>query len=324
MIDYALVLVSASQAPTHMTMNHLTLCVLYNVPVVVAITKIDSTPKDVLRFTVKRVHEMVRQVTGGKKTYDIRSETDVEVVQNKLSSIVPMVKLSSVTGENLEVLRNLLYKLPRRRFHEKKLNRGFELFVEDIFTVPGVGTVLSGFVNAGSYSKGNVVYVGPTKNGRFIKSTVKSIHAMQTPVDCVYAGHSACLAVNMTKDERKSLVRRRMFVFDKPVVQPSRTFVADIVVTKGTPVTMVKGRYEVTIHILHQRPTCRLMDFQTMDGCSNENKNEGADSKIVLRPGEMARAKFGITDGAYHLRPGMRVVLRDGGIRGVGKIVEVA
>ena len=40
MADYALLLVNASQPPTHMTMNHLRLCTACGIPTVVAITKV--------------------------------------------------------------------------------------------------------------------------------------------------------------------------------------------------------------------------------------------------------------------------------------------
>lgn len=217
-IDYALVLVSANQPPTHMTVLHLNLCVMYNMPIIVVVTKTDIAPKDVLKYTMKRVQEVVREVTRGeKKAYDMRSMNDVDVVQNNMLSLVPVVKASSVSGDGLDILKSLLYNLPRRLPHEKRIDRPFEMMVEDTFTVPGVGTVLSGFVNSGKFDKGGTIYVGPTKTGTCIKTTVKSIHIMQTTVDHVYAGHSACFAVNLSKEERKSLVRHRMFIFDKPV-----------------------------------------------------------------------------------------------------------
>ena len=321
MFDFALVLVSANQPPTHMTIHHLNLCVLYNVPVLVVVTKTDSTPEDVLKNTMKRVQDVVREATNGKMAFEVRNMKDAELVQNKISLLVPVVKVSSVSGDNLDVLKQLLYSLPRRRRHENKIKRDPEFLVESIFTVQGVGTVLSGFVNAGEYNKGGTVYVGPTKNGGYIKTVIKSIHVMQTLVDHVYAGHAACFAVTLPKEERKALVRRRMFVFDKPV-EPTKPFIADIILTKGSPVTMTKGRFSITMHVLHQRPTCRLVDFETVNGqvCAKDDE----DSEIVLRPGQTARAKFRLIHGAHFARPGMRVVLRIGGVRGVGKIVETS
>merc|ERR1740139_1844232 len=55
----------------------------------------------------------------------------------------------------------MLFNIPKRRRHESKANRPFELLVEDIFNVPGVGAVVSGFVNAGELEVGGHVHVGP-------------------------------------------------------------------------------------------------------------------------------------------------------------------
>jgi GTPase len=107
-----------------------------------------------------------------------------------------------------------------------------------------------------------------------------------------------------------------MFAFKEPV-KPTREFVANIVLTQGDPVMMIKGKYQIQIHILHQRPTCRLIDFEAV-GETTE------DSKIVLRPGQVARAKFKLMNGAYYVRPGMQIVLRDGRVRGIGNIVEAS
>lgn len=317
MSDYALIMVSAAQPPNHMTIQHLSLCRMYKVPFLVVVTKMDSTPPQVLKYTMKCIQHVVRDV--GMKAFEVRNKKDIDLVQNKMTALVPVVKVSCVTGENLNLLKTFLCNLPRRRRHETKINRPFEFLVEDIFTVQGVGIVLSGFVNAGQYHKGAPVFVGPTKTGEFIKTTVKSIHVMQTHVDQVYAGHSACLCVNLNKQERKSLARRRMFVLGKPVA-PTKTIVADIILTKGSPVTMTKGKFQVQLHILHQRPTCRLVDFE----CTVADADK-QDETIVLSPELTARApvraRFRLLHGAYYVRPGMRVVLRHGGIRGVGWIV---
>lgn len=317
MIDYGLVLVSGSQSPTCMTIYHMNLCFLHRVPVIVVVTKVDSTPPDVLKNTMKRVKDIVRD--AGKMSYEVRTHNDIDLVHNKLSSLVPVIKLSCVTGENLKLIKHLMYVLPRRRRHETKKDRPFEYLVEEIFNVQGVGTILSGFVSAGSYTKGGTLYLGPTKSGEYIKTTVKSIHVLQTLVDNVYAGHAACFAVNMTRKERKLLVRHRMVALDKPIA-PTKTFVAEIVLTKGTPVTMTKGRFQIQLHILHQRPSCRLVDIETAKGSDVFNE----DAEFVLRPGQTARATFQLVHGAHYLRPGMRVTLRDGGVRGVGWILETS
>ena len=69
-------------------------------------------------------------------------------MQNKLHAITPIISISSVTDEGLDLVHMLLSSLHKRRHHKQKVNRSCEYLVEDIFNVTGEGKVNSGFVNA--------------------------------------------------------------------------------------------------------------------------------------------------------------------------------
>ena len=105
-----------------------------------------------------------------------------------------MISTSCVTGEGIELLQKMLFTLPKRRRHERKLARSFEYLVDDIFNVPGVGSVVSGFVNAGQLSVGpnSHVYVGPMDDGTFMKTVAKSAHIARINTTSVTSGQSAC------------------------------------------------------------------------------------------------------------------------------------
>jgi len=314
MADYALVLVNASQPPTHMTMHHLNLCQSCGIPVIVVLTKVDSCPGDVFRNTKKCTSDVVR--SSGKKPFAIKNQSDIETVKDKLHALVPVVETSCVTGEGLELLQKLLYALPRRRQHEKKICRPFEFLVEDTFNVTGVGIVFSGFVNAGEWKKGDPVYFGPLKDGTYIKTVPKSAHVAQTDVDHIYAGHAAAFAVSLTKAQRKLLNRRGMYALQEPV-ELSRSFSAEICLMKGDPITMTKGQTQTTMHILHLKRPVRLVDIEATD-----SRVPSSEPELVLRPGCRARVTFAFTQGPEYVRKGMRIILRDGHVRGVGIIRE--
>jgi len=314
--DYALILVNAAQPPTHMTLQHLQVCQMCDVPVIVLLTKTDACPPLALRQSQQRVQNMIRSSMSNKKAYATRNQEDVDMVQNKLHALVPVLQVSCVTGEGLDVLRRLLFTIPRRRLHETKKGRALEFNVHDVFNVTGVGTVLSGFVNCGQYKRGDTVYVGPLRNGDYIKTVAKSLHVAQTSVDEVFAGHSACFAVSLSKAERRLLSRKGMVIVESPVPL-SRSFVAEISLVRGDPVTMVKGRSQMIAHILHLKCAVRMVDFEILD-CGLIVDNDGS----VLRPGQRARVKFSFSARPQFIRAGMRVILRDGHVRGIGKIKE--
>ena len=293
MADYALVFVNASQGVTYMTNHHLSLCQMCGIPVIVVITKVDSAPADVLRHTRSTVAAAIRSSNIGKSRFAVRKTADIAHVKDKIHAVTPVLDVSCVSGEGLDLLREILKSLPKRRMHSKKINRSFEFLLEEVFNVTGVGMVLSGFVNAGKVKRGDVVCAGPLSGGSFIRTTVKSIHVAQTPVDEAWAGHSACFAVSMTKKQRNMLSRKGTVILSEPMQESAVGFTADICLATGDSVTMVKGQTQTTMHILHSKQSCRLEDFEIVDDCGMMESFD----KSVLRPGQRAIARFKFLQG---------------------------
>lgn len=247
------------------------------------------------------------------------------------------------------------------------MKRPFEFLIEEVFNVKGIGHVLSGFVFSGSYRKGEPLFIGPMKDGTYAKATVRSIHVAQTDVDHTYAGHSACLAISLAKTQRFALTRGGMrqmmkgMVAVKEVPNPPaiRSFKADLVMLRGEPVTVTKGQFNATAHILHLKQSVKVIDFSHSNPANTvdlKHGRVGTSTALVMRPGDQARVTFQTVGGAvvrpnqcwlrmcqiflsfrltfssvirlshYHqyIRKGMRILLRDGHVRAVGVIVETA
>lgn len=184
---------------------------------------------------------------------------------------------------------------------QKKAKRPFEFLIEDVFNVKGVGTVISGFVNAGTYQKGDPLYVGPMKDGTYSIASVRSIHVSQTVVDCTYAGHSACFALSgLTKSQRRGLSKGLVALTKLPDPQTVKAFKAEIAMLRGDPVTATKGTYRTTAHILHLKKPVKLIDIQNNAhagggfGSATAARN---DSTLLLRPGDQACATFKFLNG---------------------------
>merc|ERR1719491_808841 len=144
-----------------MTQQHLNLCCSYGIPVVVVFTKVDGCPDHALANSRKELAKLLKSPEVGKRPFPVRTEADVATCVGKLHALAPTLDVSCVTGSGLDLLRCLLNSLPKRRRHERKVGRPFEFLVEDVFNdVPGVGCVVSGFVNAGELSVGSYVWVG--------------------------------------------------------------------------------------------------------------------------------------------------------------------
>mmetsp|Transcript_19672 Transcript_19672/g.41257 ORF Transcript_19672/g.41257 Transcript_19672/m.41257 type:complete len:770 (+) Transcript_19672:94-2403(+) len=326
MADYGLILVNSRHPPTHMTQHHLNLCCSYGIPVIVVFTKVDGCPDHALATSKKELAKLLKSPDIGRRPFAVKNEADVDTCVGKLQVLAPMLDISCVTGEGLPLLRKLLFGLPKRRRHEKKVNRPFELLIEDVFNnVPGVGSVVSGFVNAGELTVGTTqVYVGPTDDGTFLKTVAKSAHIARINTTRITAGQSATLAFSLNKEMRKKLRRGMVVVKDNPT--STRQFDAEICVLKGEGTT-IRESYQAYVHILNVRQTAFARNIEIVNnnalGLPPSHGAKHDSEGIVLRPGSRAKVRFEFAKRPEYLRPGMRMLFRDGRVRGVGIVTGI-
>ncbi len=119
--DYCLIMVGANMGMTQMTREHMIICLMHRIPMIIIFTKIDISPEHI---TKKNIAEMTKLLTGGgvsKTPYLIKDKRDVINCCHNISSgvIVPILQTSNVTGENLDLLKTMLNCLPpRTNYHE--------------------------------------------------------------------------------------------------------------------------------------------------------------------------------------------------------------
>jgi GTPase len=298
MADYGLILVNSRHPPTHMTQHHLNLCCSFGIPVIVVFTKADNCPEHAFKTSKQEVIKMLRSPEIGKTPFAVRNEQDVATCMDKLHTLAPIIETSCVNGQGIDLLQKMLFSLPKRRRHENKVNRPFEFLVEDIFNVPGVGAVVSGFVNAGELTVGSNahVYVGPIDDGTFLKTVAKSAHIARINTSHVTSGQSACLAFALSKDVRKKLRRGMVVLQESPT--STREFDAEICVIKGEGTT-IRRSYQAYVHILNVRQSAFARDIQIVNHNAvglppshAATADEEVEQGIVLRPGSRAKVRF--------------------------------
>ena len=298
MADYGLILVNSRHPPTHMTQHHLNLCCSFGIPVIVVFTKVDNCPEHAFKTSKKEVIKLLRSPDIGKTPFAVRNEQDIATCMDKLHTLAPIIETSCVNGQGIDLLQKMLFSLPKRRRHENKANRPFEFLVEDIFNVPGVGAVVSGFVNAGELTVGSNahVYVGPTDDGTFLKTVAKSAHIARINTSHVTSGQSACLAFALNKESRKKLRRGMVVLRESPT--STREFDAEICVIKGEGTT-IRRSYQAYVHILNVRQSAFARNIQIVNHNAvglppshAASADEEESSGIVLRPGSRAKVRF--------------------------------
>mmetsp|Transcript_47592 Transcript_47592/g.115943 ORF Transcript_47592/g.115943 Transcript_47592/m.115943 type:complete len:110 (+) Transcript_47592:2061-2390(+) len=104
----------------------------------------------------------------------------------------------------------------------------------------------------------------------------------------------------------------------KPLVL-KQSFTADILLTRGTTVTVQKGRFNPMLHILNQKQSAKMMELRLMDTDGSYTPlNDTGD--VVMRQGDRATVKFCFKNRSAYLRPGMKVIIREGQVIGYGVV----
>ena len=129
--------------------EHLGIALALNVPVMVVITKIDICPPQILQQTITQLTRILKSPGAKKipifiKNRDQTIETATQFVSQR---ICPVFQVSNVTGESLDLVRTFLNILPHHGNYDAQAP--FEFHVNDTFSVPFVGTVVSGVVKSG-------------------------------------------------------------------------------------------------------------------------------------------------------------------------------
>lgn len=224
--NYCLLMVAANNGLIGMSREHLGIALALNVPVMVIVTKIDICPPQILQETLSQLSKILKSPGARKIPIFVKDmeETINTATQFVSQRICPIFQVSNVTGENLELVRTFLNILPHRGHYDQEAP--FEFLINDTFSVPHVGTVVSGVVKSGVIHAGDSVVVGPDSLGQFTTTTIKSIERKRIQVNACFAGQSGSFAL---KRVRRKEVRKGMVVLKKMENPPKvyREFVAE-------------------------------------------------------------------------------------------------
>ncbi|KAF8787682.1 GTP-binding protein 1-like protein [Argiope bruennichi] len=294
------VAVGANAGIVGMTKEHLGLALALNVPVFVVVTKIDMCPANILHDTMKLLVRILKSPGCRKIPVIVHSEDDVIVSATNFVSerLCPIFQVSNVTGENLGLLKMFLNLLSTRMPNSDSEPAEFQ--IDDTYSVPGVGTVVSGTTLKGTIRLNDTLMLGPDPLGHFQPVAVKSIHRKRMPVKEVRSGQTASFAL---KKIRRSDIRKGM-VMVSPALNPEAywEFKGEILVLHHP--TTISPRYQAMVHCGSIRQTASILSM-SMD---------------CLRTGDKALVHFRFIKNPEYLRVGMRMVFREGRTKAVGNI----
>ncbi len=206
-IDFALLVVAADDGIMPQTREHLAIIDLLGIPRgVVALTKADLVPPERLAEVAADIHASL-------------AGTAMEG-----ADILPV---SSVTGEGVDILRARLIAEAVHRTERSAAAR-FRLAVDRVFTLSGVGVVVTGTVLSGAVRVGDRVLLSPSG----LPARVRSLHAQNRAAEAGQAGDRC--ALNLAgPDITKEAIRRGDMVLDPALHAPTERIDATLRLLPG-------------------------------------------------------------------------------------------
>ena len=194
-IDFALLVVATDDGIKPQTLEHLAILDLLGIKRgLVALTKTDIVPPDRLAVVTSAIRAAVAGTALGG------------------ADILPV---SAVTGEGVDELRGRLTAeaaLSVDRAHEAR----FRLAIDRVFTLSGVGVVVTGTVLSGSVHAGDWELISPSG----LSARVRSLHTQNKPAEIGQAGDRCALNL-VGQGISKEAIRRGDMVVDPELHAPT-------------------------------------------------------------------------------------------------------
>jgi len=206
-IDFALLVVAADDGPMPQTREHLELIELLGLRQgAVALTKID-------RVTPERRAAAAREVAA--------------LLADTTLAGAPVFPVSAVTAEGVAALRaHLAEAATAARIAHRSASGGFRLAVDRVFTLAGIGTVVTGTAHSGQVRVGDALMLAPA--GRAVR--VRSLRAQDRPADAGGAGER--IALGLAGIEKQDIARGDWIVAPS-LARPLRRFQGEITVPRA-------------------------------------------------------------------------------------------
>uniref|UniRef100_A0A8B9JFC4 GTP binding protein 2b n=1 Tax=Astyanax mexicanus TaxID=7994 RepID=A0A8B9JFC4_ASTMX len=308
--DFAMLVVGANTGIAGTTREHLGLAMALKVPIFIVVSKVDLCSSGTVEKTVRQLERVLKQPGCNKVPMLVTSPDDAVTAAQQFAqsaSITPIFTISSVSGENLDLLKvffNILPPLSNSKEQEELMQQLTEFQVDEIYSVPDVGTVVGGTLYSGVCREGDRLVVGPTDEGKFLRLKVCSMQRNRSACRVLRAGQAATLALG---NFDRSLLRKGM-VMVSPKMNPTICWQFEAAIVLLFHAKTFRRGFQVTVHVGNVRQTATV---------------ECLLGKEELRTGERAVVCFRFMKHPEYLRVGAKLLFREGVTKGIGHVTHL-
>lgn len=293
-MDGAILVVSAADGPMPQTREHILLARQVGVPsIVVFLNKVDLADADLLELIEMEIRDLLNK-------YGFPGDT-TPIIRGSATAA------QSGTPEGEKAIADLLEALDTFIPEPVRENdKPFLMCIEDVFTIEGRGTVVTGRVERGTLLKMSEVEIVGLKDTR--KTTATDIEMFRKLLDSATSGDNVgVLLRGTTKDD----VERGMVLAKPGSIKPHTKFKAEVyVLTKDEG-----GRH--TPFFTKYRPQ---FYFRTSDVTGTVTLPDGVE---MVMPGDNVSVVIELL-APVAMEQGLRFAIREGGRTiGAGRVAEV-
>jgi selenocysteine-specific elongation factor len=151
---------------------------------------------------------------------DLVDEESIAMIENEIQDFIKntfldgckILRISAVTGEGIEQIKNHLVKLTGR-IQKKSISKVFRMYIDRIFSVAGFGTVVTGSVLGGRIRKSDKLYLLPSNK----ELRIRRMERHGNEVEQINSGNRVSInLIGLNKDE----FHKGMVLSDK-IIEPT-------------------------------------------------------------------------------------------------------